>query len=139
MGEDVLCSYLAISEENADKVADLFTAARYEGPFGQRKRYFWQEDVDDVLADLAEASGFEGDIGDDQFRRQLMQAHLDPGAHVCPRCEGVRGGFRCPYTNRTTCERADCSVPSTSWVPQGAYLTRVEKNYYERWAPLLGL
>jgi hypothetical protein len=139
MGEDVLCSYLAISEENGDKVADLFTAARYEGPFGQRKRYFWQEDVDDVLADLAEESGFEGDIGDDQFRRQLMQAHLDPGAHKCPRCEGVRGGFRCPYTNRTTCERADCSVPSTSWVPQGAYLTRVEKNYYERWAPLLGL
>lgn len=139
MSEKVLCSYLAVQDANVDKVSELFEDARYAGPFGARERFFWQEDIDDLLVDLAEHAKIEGDVGEDEFRRAVMEHHLEPGNHQCPRCSGVRGGFRCPYTDRTTCDRADCSVSSTSWVPQGAFLTRVEKDYYERWAPLLGL
>lgn len=139
MNERVLCSYLAVSDDHGDKLAEIFAAAAYDGPFSSQSRFFWHEDVDEILVDLAEAANIDGDIGDDEFRRSVMERHLDPGLHGCQRCGGSRGGFRCPYTDRTTCDRPDCSVTASSFVPQGAYLTRVEKDYYERLAPLLGL
>jgi hypothetical protein len=139
MSDRVLCSYLAIADSNADAAAQIFQEARYDGPFGGQGRFFWQDSVDDVLTGLAEAAELDGDPADDEFRRNVMERHLSPGTHGCNRCGGIRGGFRCPYTDRTICDRPDCSVASSSWIPQGAYLTRVEKDYYERWAPLLGL
>lgn len=139
MNAHALCSYVAAADDRATQLAELFKAARYAGPFGRQTEYFWQEKVDDILADLAEAAEKDGDPGDDEFRRDLVATKLDPGAHACERCGGNRGGFRCPYTTRTVCDRKDCSVSSTSWIPPGAYLTRVEKDYYDQWSPLLGL
>lgn len=134
-----LCSYLAISDQNAGLAAALFAAARYNGPFGELGRYFWQADVDERLIDLAEQAGIDDDFDDALVRRTVVSHHLNPGSHPCNHCDGSRGGFRCPYTERTTCDLPECSVPTTSWIPQGAYLTRVDRDYFERWAPLLGM
>jgi hypothetical protein len=134
-----LCSYLAISDDNVDVAAELFAAARYNGPFGGLNRFFWQTDVDERLIALAEAAGVDDDLDDAMVRRKVVSHHLEPGLHPCTHCDGSRGGFRCPYTGRTTCDLPECSVPTTSWIPQGAYLTRVDRDYFERWAPLLGM
>lgn len=135
-----LCSYLAVCDENIEAVASLFKAARYDGPFGAGLRFFWQDNVDDALLTMAEQVGVvEGDPDDAAFRRAVMSKHFDPGLHPCDHCSGERGGFRCPYINRTVCDLPQCSVPTSSWIPQGAYLTRVDRDYYERWSPLLGL
>ena len=140
MGAVELCSYLAISDSHADSIGKHFTAARYSGPFGSIEEFFWHEEVDSILVDLAEAQGkLDGDIDDDRHRRAILASILEPGLHACNRCGGERGGYRCPYTERTVCNRADCSVPTSSWIPPGAYLTRVEKDYYDQWSPLLGL
>jgi hypothetical protein len=139
MNDLTLCSYLAITDANANAAAKIFERAQYTGPFSKSRQYFWQDEVDNVLVDLADAAHIDGDPGDDHFRRAVMARHLEPGTHPCPHCPGDRGGFRCPYTDRTTCDRPDCSVPTTSWVPQGAYLSRVDKDYYDQWSPLLGL
>lgn len=138
MSRFALCSYLAISDDATDAASELFAEARYDGPFGGRG-YFWQEDVDGLLADLAERSGLDGNFDDATFRRALVATNLDPGTHGCQHCPGDRGGYRCPYTDRTVCDRADCSVPTSSWIPPGAYLTRVDRDYFDSWAPLLGL
>lgn len=139
MDAKVLCSYVAVADDNEDKIAGIFDAARYHGPFGRNARYFWQDKVDDLLGELAIAAGIDEDTDDDQVRRKIVSAMLIPGVHPCNHCGGERGGFRCPYTHRTTCDRADCSVPTTSWIPQGAHLMRVDREYFDRWSPLLGL
>lgn len=139
VGERGLCSYLAIADEHAGGMAELFATARYTGPFGGARPYFWQEDVDDILLDKAETAGIEGDLADAQFRRAIMSRELEPGTHACPHCPGDRGGYRCPYTDRTLCDLPQCSVPTSSWIPQGAYLTRVDKDYYDQWSPMIGL
>lgn len=139
-----LCSYLACADEQQQELEALFQKARYEGPFGGRAAYFWQDDIDELLEGLAEEHSVEeedGDTGDDIYRRKIVDAALGAKPHGCQRenCAGSRGGFRCPYTGRTVCDRPDCSATSSSWIPTGAHLCRVEREYYDRHAPLLGL
>lgn len=133
-----LCSYLAVADDRADAVRGLFAACQYDGPFSFGRHFYWhaavEEQLDGMLGDN------DGDLDDPECRRQLVSGAIgDPGRHVCQRCEGVRGGYRCPYTNRTVCDRADCSVPTSSWIPPGAYLSRAEKDYFDAWSPLLGI
>jgi len=59
--------------------------------------------------------------------------------HGCTRCQGQNGGFYCPFTKRAVCLRSDCSVGSNGWIPPGARLCRIEKDYFDEWSPLLGL
>ena len=139
-----LCSYLACADEQQEELETLFAKARYEGPFGGRTAYFWQDDIDESLEGLAEKHDVEeedGDPGDDIYRRRIVDAVLGAKLHGCQRegCGGSRGGFRCPYMERTVCDRPDCSATSSSWIPTGAHLCRVEREYYDRHAPLLGL
>jgi hypothetical protein len=136
-----LCAYMATTTDEAEAVEPLFTGARYTGPFSEGHSYFWREDVDRILDDLG------GEIGDADvesfadLNRRIMEAALERplAVHGCDRCNGVKGGFWCPFTARPVCDRADCSVPSSSWIPAGAQLCRVERDFYDEWAPLLGL
>jgi len=136
-----LCAYLATTEAEVGAVTPLFAAAEYKGPFGDGTKLFWRDDVDDVL------DGLGGTIKDEQFEsfadynRRAVEVALGRSLanHDCDRCGGVKGGFWCPFTQRPVCERANCSVPASSWIPQGAQLTRVERGFYDEWAPLLGL
>lgn len=136
-----LCAYMATTADEAEAVEPLFADARYTGPFSEGHSYFWREDVDRIL------DGLGGDLNDADvesfadLNRRLIEAALRRAlaAHSCDRCGGVKGGFWCPFTARPVCERADCSVPSSSWIPSGAQLCRVERDFYDEWAPLLGL
>ena len=134
-----LCSYLAVGDGAIEDVAAMFDHCRYDGPFGGGRRFYWQEEVDDLLITMAGETGVDGDPDDALFRRAVLAKRFDPGKHSCDHCDGKRGGYRCPYIGRTVCDLPQCSVPTSSWIPQGAYLTRVDKDYYDQWSPLLGL
>ena len=143
LAEGPLCAYVAASLDDVDKVAGLFEGARYEGPFDEGARLFWRDDVDAVVEDLArefkvEDSEYES-FGD--YHRAVIDKALDGSLakHGCDRCNGVKGGFWCPFTKRAVCERGDCSSTASSWVPSGAYACRVERVFFDEWAPILGL
>jgi len=138
-----LAAYLAIAESQVAIVAEVLQAARYNGPFGGLDDFWWTEGVDTLLDDqrlklregvLYATAGAE--------RRALIELAVggilekDP---QCPRCAGQEGGLYCPYTKQTVCERSDCSVGSSAWIPQGARLCRLERDFYEEWAPILGM
>ena len=136
---DVLCAYMAANSDEGEKLAPLFEDAKYQGPFGLTERFYWREKIDSVIDELSE------DIGDDQFEsfaeynRHVVERKLGRrlDSHTCERCDGQKGGFWCPFTSRAVCERGDCSVPASSWIPAGAQLSRVEKDFYDEWAPML--
>lgn len=138
-----LAAYLAISVDDVMKVEGLFSGAIYRGPFSGLERFWWAEDIDDVLD--AQRDKLDPDVvyvSAGAERRRL--AELAYGGDLaldsaCDRCGGVEGGLFCPYTNRTVCERSDCSTPSSTWIPQGARLCRLEYDFYEEWAPILGM
>lgn len=143
LAEGPLCAYMATSSTEIDKVAGMFGRARYTGPFGDGERLFWREDVDEAVEELARE--FEVDdskyasFGD--YHRALIDKALGGTAakHECRRCDGIKGGFWCPFTKRTVCERSDCSSTASSWVPTGAYACRIEKVLFDEWSPILGL
>lgn len=135
-----LAAYVATSVDELDALRGIFAEAGYNGPFGESASYYWRETVDVVLDRAGERfAGEELETGD--FNRKAVEAVLGRklNAHTCPRCRGQKGGFLCPFTDRPVCQRADCSVPASSWIPQGAQLCRVERDFYDEWAPLLGL
>ena len=143
LSEHALCAYVATNFDEFSAVAALFEDAAYKGPFALGARRFWREDVDEIIYGLAAELGDKQFAGFGDFNRAAVEAALqrELAAHVCerPECAGKKGGFLCPFTDRPVCERGDCSVPSSSWIPQGAQLSRVERDYYDEWAPLLGL
>lgn len=141
LSEKALCAYLGTVGEEAPAVKDLFSAATYEGPFSTDVQYYWRSDVDGVIAEnddsiddvVFETSG--------EFNRAVVEGVLGRplNRHECSRCGGIKGGYLCPFTGRTVCERSDCSVAANSWIPLGADLCRVERDFYDEWSPLLGL
>jgi hypothetical protein len=141
LSEKALCAYVATSDAEASNLFGIFSKAIYAGPFGHTARYYWREDVDETIDELA------SDIDEEQFEmvgdlnRRAVEKKLGRAlaTHDCDRCDGHQGGFLCPFTQRPVCLRADCSVAASSWIPQGAQLCRVERVFYDEWAPLLGL
>lgn len=136
-----LCAYMATSVAEADVVEPLFVDSRFTGPFSEGQSYFWREDVDHTLDDMGADIGGAEDESFADLNRRIIEAKIGRALafHGCERCGGLKGGFWCPFTARPVCERADCSVPSSSWIPAGAQLCRVERDFYDEWAPLLGL
>jgi hypothetical protein len=146
LSASALAAYLATSEGEISAVSEMFAEARYEGPFGSDAAFYWRTGVDNRLDSEAGSSGDESfprlevfDIG--EFNRAVVERRLGRSlaAHGCERCGGTRGGYLCPFTNRPVCERSDCSVAANSWIPAGADLCRIERDFYDEWAPLLGL
>lgn len=143
LSERALCAYMATDEHESEALYGLFSNALYKGPFGGSGRYYWREDVDAILDQLGSAipDVESEDFGD--LNRAVVESALQRplAAHGCERdgCEGKKGGFLCPFTHRSVCQRADCSVSASSWIPQGAQLSRVEREFYDEWAPILGL
>jgi hypothetical protein len=143
LSDEGLAAYLATTLDEVNAVQGLFAAAIYTGPFSSGSRWYWREDVDTKLDELGEPIANSQFAGFGDFNRAAVQQALgrDLANHICEReaCGGRKGGYLCPFTHRPVCERGDCSVPSSSWIPQGAQLSRVERDYYDEWAPLLGL
>ena len=142
LSEKALSAYLATTEEEAKNVSGIFIEAVYAGPFSAGTNYYWRADVDRVID--RESAAVEADAAFDTsgaFNRAVVEKVLGRAlrSHECQRCEGKNGGYLCPFTGRPVCERADCSVAANSWIPAGADLSRIEREFYEEWAPLLGL
>jgi len=137
-----LSAYVASDEANAADVRALFASAAYVGPFAELEPFFWLWKVDEVLDGLAKSlpSGYEAETSG-ELQRKVLETKLGRTLrrHSCDRCQGKNGGFYCPFTKRTVCQRADCSVGSNSWIPQGAKLCRIERDFFDEWAPILGL
>jgi len=140
---EALCAYVGAAVEESKELDHTFSECRYTGPFSGNAKYYWRDDID-LIIEIAGSSladqNFQG-LGD--FNRAAVEVHIGRklATHSCDRegCDGRKGGYLCPFTHRPVCERADCSVSSSSWIPPGADLSRVERVYYEEWAPLLGL
>jgi hypothetical protein len=139
-----LAAYLAIAESEIPKVDSVFVNAKYAGPFSEVEPYYWLSDVDEKLQALQVEIQDElktvkaethGELYREAVERSLKQKFTRP---ACPRCNGTNGGFLCPLTDRTVCQLPTCSVGSSSWIPAGARLCRIEKDFYEEWAPVLG-
>ena len=142
LSEQAFRGYVASDEADALDVRALFDAALYQGPFAELDRFYWSSTVDGILETLAAAlpPNVETEtVG--EFRRRAIEQRLGSNLrrHGCPRCHGANGGFFCPFTKRTVCTRNDCSVGSNSWIPAGANLCRIERDFFDEWAPLLGL
>ena len=141
INEDVLCAYLTTTLESFPDVVGLFENAQYLGPFSDESNLYWRDDVDKVLDQLSEKADLNEVESFGDFNRRVVEVSIDGelASHNCERCDGRRGGFWCPFTRRTVCERSDCSVPGSSWIPVGASLCRVERDFFDEWSPILGL
>jgi hypothetical protein len=137
-----LMAYVACGEPETAPVSEIFANAKYSGPFSELEPYFWLTKVDETLEQLSKKvapdSSSETTGG---FNRTVLESVLGRTLkrHECDRCKGENGGFYCPFTRRTVCVRPDCSVGSNSWIPQGAKICRIERDFYEEWSPILGL
>ena len=135
-----LCAYVATSLDESDRMDEIFRDARFGGPFGDSRSYYWREEVDAILDSIGEELADVQFEAFGQFNRAVAE-HATKGqlrTHDCVRCGGKEGGFLCPFTERAVCQRSDCSVPASSWIPQGADLCRIEKDFFDEWAPVLG-
>lgn len=140
LSEEAFCAYLATSIEESGAISSIFDSARYHGPFAGNSPMYWRDKVDILLDDLgAELAGDQFESFSD-YNRRAVECRLGRSLakHRCSRCDGIKGGFWCPFTMRAVCEREDCSVPSCSWIPDGAQLSRVERDFFDEWAPILG-
>lgn len=143
MNVSVLAAYLAISEMDAEEFVEKTELAAYLGPFCALGPYYWRSDVDAIVDRIIEQ--MEEDLPDDEneLNRFVVERVIDhpPGTHGCDRdgCNGRRGGFWCPFSKRPVCSLNECSEASTAWIPDGADLCRVEKDFFDEFAPLLGL
>ena len=136
-----LCAYMATSDVELETLRPLFENAIYKGPFGDERDFFWQEEVDKILEGFGRGVEFEKFESFGEYNRAVIKHQLgrDLARHDCTRCEGRKGGFLCPFTERTVCQDANCSVAVSGWVPQGAQLCRVWRAFFDEWDPMLGL
>jgi hypothetical protein len=140
LSEEALCSYLATTREEAAVISPFFAEAKYEGPFSSGGSYYWREDVDEIISSNVSSGDGEFETSG-QFNRAVAERMIERplARHGCERCGGINGGYWCPFTTRPVCERADCSVAANAWIPLGADVCRVERDFYDEWSPLLGL
>jgi len=137
-----LAAYLGIDDSERETIEKEFREASYSGPFSELGPYFWLAKVNDLVEGLVKAlpPGLEVETHGELHRRALERKYKREFKRpTCDRCNGLNGGFFCPFTRRTVCQRSDCSVGSNSWIPPGARLCRIERDFYDELAPILGL
>lgn len=136
---NALAGYLGTDSVTDEELQALFERARYDGPFCELDQYYWLAGVDRVLDEIVPTDVTTDTVG--ELHRIGLEKRLghELARHGCKRCNGQNGGYFCPLTRRTVCLRPDCSVGSNSWIPQGARLCRIERDFFEEWAPVLGL
>lgn len=135
-----LAAYCAVSQSEAERLRSVFKDCRYNGPFRDCDELFWLDQVE-AIVDQIEIDPASPDISAGELNRMALERRLglELARPLCSRCSGKNGGYLCPFTNRTVCLRSDCSVGSNGWIPAGARLSRIEKDFFDEWAPLLGM
>lgn len=139
LSRSALCAYLGTAEHEAEALSELFSDSKYAGPFANGGQWFWRHHVDACISRRSQNVDDETFPSFDRYNKAVASAALGRhlADHDCSRCKGSRGGFWCPFTYRPVCDRSDCSTPETGWIPGGAYLARVEKDFHDEWAPIL--
>ena len=146
LSERALCAYLATSISEKKIINELFEDALYKGPFSEMGNYFWLDEVDAKLENLNEKNEFITFDDEELFftggvNRKIVETEIkrELKNHLCKRCSGKNGGFYCPFTERTVCPLDNCSVSNSSWIPRGADICRIERDFFDEWSPILGL
>jgi hypothetical protein len=139
-----LTAYVGAAPSEAASLATSFAAGAYTGPFSDLQPYFWLSKIDEILRPMLD--GLTGTLTSEpethgELNRTALEQKLKRklARHACTRCNGQNGGFWCPFTRKAVCQRPDCSVGANSWVPQGARVCRIERGFYDEWAPILGI
>lgn len=145
LSKAALMAYVGVDATALEALSPIFGDAKYRGPFADIDSYYWLDRVDAILQPMIEAMAAAGTAQEPEthgeLHRTALEQHLDKGLgkHDCARCRGKNGGFLCPFTGKTVCLDAECSVGANSWIPQGASICRIQKQFYDEWAPILGL
>lgn len=141
LSDEALCARVATTVSEAESLNGLFEPALYRGPFSEAGRWYWRSDVDSILERSLVDLGAQEFASFGTMNRAAAELLLGRrlARHACTRCQGENGGFFGRFTRRPVCERADCSVVASTWIPQGAQLCRAERDCYEERASLLGL
>jgi len=142
LSQRALTAYLGVDKSEFETIDRLFLASAYKGPFSGIEKFYWLDKVDAILDEYASNMQDELKAETQGELNRLILVHKEQRnfvLHSCNRCGGINGGFLCTFTDRTVCQKADCSVGSNSWIPQGARLCRIERDFYEEWAPILGI
>jgi hypothetical protein len=135
-----LAAYCAVSLSEAARLREIFKDCQYDGPFRDCDELFWLNQIDAFIDGIA-IDPMQGEVTSGELNRVALEKLLNAqlSRPTCSRCDGKNGGFLCPFTGRTVCLRSDCSLGSNGWIPAGARLSRIEKEFYDEWAPLLGM
>ena len=137
ISKQALCSYLSIKDINDNDLKMVFNNALYEGPFESIGPFFWREDIDQIInKNIEDLSGDFGGYGA-LNRAVLQRLGINAQPFECKQCSGKYGGFFCPYTKKTVCELESCSITSSAWIPSGFNLCRIDRKFFNTWAPLL--
>ena len=86
---DAVCAYVGAGTAEGPKLAEMFGAARYEGPFSRLDQLFWRESVDAALEDLP---GWETNPADDigASRRAAIEDGARPPPYAQHECDRDR-------------------------------------------------
>ena len=137
ISKQALCSYLSIETTTTSDLEKVFQSALYKGPFNSIGPFFWREDINQIMQknynDITGNFDGYGAIN----RAVLQKLGISAKPFECHRCNGKYGGFFCPYTQKTVCELLSCSLTSSTFIPSGNNLCRIDKKFFDRWAPLL--
>lgn len=141
LSQSALDAFCATRHEEDLALAEVFATAVYTGPFSSSGPYYWREDVNQVMDQRASTISDELYDSIGEYNRAVVEGVVQRplARHSCSRCGGLNGGYYCPLTDRPVCERPDCSIAANSWIPAGADLCRIERDFYDEWSPLLGL
>lgn len=119
-------AYLNVTVEMMARqdVQKLIFAATYEGPFAALGGgHYWSDDlaklVEEWGGDIAKAPGLDGG--------QLVRVNANPRGQA----------FYCMVTQKPISE--DDAAPSPDWIPPGANLARISREYLEQLGPMLSI
>jgi hypothetical protein len=128
VNETAAASYLNIDEKDFARpdVRELFTSARYEGPFSECGSWWWRRKIDRTLENK---SGL--DYAKEKQLEDLKPCLCKEGDNDHP------AGYYCMITEKPICK--EHSRGGISWFPGGADLARISNNEYGKIGPFVGL
>lgn len=120
-------SYVNLSAEDFSKNKDKFGNARYNGPFGDVKNYWWRSELDQILinSDCEDAVAY------------LDKQGIKAAPSVCVVTNKSPAGYYCLI--KKSAISLNASKGRLSWIPEGADLCRIDIDTYDSIAPIMGL
>jgi len=120
-------SYVNLSTDDFSNHKDKFINAKYNGPFGDVKNYWWRSELDRVLID----SDCEDGVA------YLGKQGITATPSVCVVKNESPAGYYCLI--KKSAISLNASKGRLSWIPEGADLCRIDVDTYDSIAPIMGL